>query len=336
MVLSRDDAKDPRGERWAPVAAGLALHEDELDVVLDDRVGLVGLPKEATTVIHLVDRVRDLVPDDRGEVVEAQPSAVLLNRGVERDDHVPATVLSAREAHVPDDADQTAAGHEGSVAVLPHAIQFGEELLVVGYVAKLVLAPPVLLERPVRRRCEDEVDTLVGHGCHVPGVPEVEVVGRWDALHRLLDQAREPWVPSDSGQCLLMVAELADLGRKVIAELRVRSDEHVACILEGRVQGQGRVRAGTYHRRGSVRTPQAVVSPRLPASIGKCRQPSSGRACEALLQARTFFVGRWLEPALQAVSAGLTRSSDCIRPRSWMPRSLRTFREDAWGSLGAS
>jgi len=53
------------------VAAGLALHEDEFNIVLDNRIGLVRLPEEFRAVAHFIARVGYLVPDNWIEVVKA-------------------------------------------------------------------------------------------------------------------------------------------------------------------------------------------------------------------------------------------------------------------------
>jgi hypothetical protein len=61
--------------RGLAVPPRLALHQDELDVVLDDGVRLVRFAKELDSVLHLIVGIRDLVPDDGIEVVEANPAA---------------------------------------------------------------------------------------------------------------------------------------------------------------------------------------------------------------------------------------------------------------------
>jgi len=95
VILRRDNTENPGGNRRAPVPAVLPLHEDELDVILDDRVRLIGLAEEGAAVLHLIDGVCDLVPDDRSEVVEPDLPAVFLDRRVQRHDRVSALVLAA-------------------------------------------------------------------------------------------------------------------------------------------------------------------------------------------------------------------------------------------------
>ena len=73
MIGVANDAENPRGYRRAAIAAGLSLHEDEFDVVLDDGIRLVGLAEELSRHFRgLVDRVGNLVPDDRGKIVESK------------------------------------------------------------------------------------------------------------------------------------------------------------------------------------------------------------------------------------------------------------------------
>src|SRR5437867_4688561 len=72
-----------------PVAAGFALHEDEFHVVLDDRVWLVGFAEELAGLVGLEDGIGNLVPDDRVQVVEAQPPAKDGDVGMKREYQMP-------------------------------------------------------------------------------------------------------------------------------------------------------------------------------------------------------------------------------------------------------
>src|SRR6266702_5968554 len=87
VILSGDHAEHSSGERWRAIAARFALHQDEFNVVLDDRVRLVRLPEKTASVARrLINRVGDLVPDDRREIGETQMTAMLLDRRVKRND----------------------------------------------------------------------------------------------------------------------------------------------------------------------------------------------------------------------------------------------------------
>jgi len=79
VVLGGDDAEDSCRDGRAPVPTVFAFHQYELDVVLDYRVWLIRLAEKRAAVLHLIGGVRDLVPDDRSEVVEANLPAVLLD-----------------------------------------------------------------------------------------------------------------------------------------------------------------------------------------------------------------------------------------------------------------
>src|SRR5260370_1180853 len=81
MVLSGDETQHSLWQGGASIAPRLALHEDELDIVLDDGIGFIGLSKKASDALCFVDSVRNLVPDDRWKVVEPDLPATLLNRG---------------------------------------------------------------------------------------------------------------------------------------------------------------------------------------------------------------------------------------------------------------
>src|SRR6266487_1229217 len=69
---------------WFPIPTRLPLHENELDIVLYYRVRFIGLAQEPRSVIDFKARVSDLIPNDRGEVVEPMLSAMHDDVGVER------------------------------------------------------------------------------------------------------------------------------------------------------------------------------------------------------------------------------------------------------------
>jgi hypothetical protein len=98
------------------------------------------------------------MPDDRREVVKADPTAVLLDRGVKRNDRVATLVLSAGKADVAHNADETASRNKDIEAMLPNPVQLREERLVVGDIAELAFGVTILLEGPVRRGSDHEVN----------------------------------------------------------------------------------------------------------------------------------------------------------------------------------
>ena len=71
-----------------------------------------------------------------------------------------AAVLTPRQTDVADDDDQAAAWNEHPQYLTPDPSQLGHELVVVADVAKLAVAADVLLERPVRRGRNDQVQRL--------------------------------------------------------------------------------------------------------------------------------------------------------------------------------
>lgn len=77
VLIFRNRAEHAHTGAGAPVAARFPFHQQVLDVMLDDSVGLVWFTKKAPAT-RLEVRIRDLVPDDRGEVVEADGTASLL------------------------------------------------------------------------------------------------------------------------------------------------------------------------------------------------------------------------------------------------------------------
>ena len=191
-------AERARGTARPPVAAGLPLHQDEFDVVLDHGVGFVRLAQKAAgAALHLVRRVRDLVPDDRRQVVEPDRSAALLDGSMQRNHGVSATVLASGQAHVTDDADESPAGHQGPVAQAPDLIELIEKLVVVGDPAELAGRAVVLLESPVRRRGQHEVNRLGRQGS-VAGVPQQTADDESAPARRRPGSSPSPTCPSRS------------------------------------------------------------------------------------------------------------------------------------------
>ena len=87
------------------VAARLALHEDEFDVVLDDGVWLVGFAEEFRAVAHFVAGVGNLVPDDWIQVVETELAALHADVRMKRHDGVSSIVVAPRQADIAYDTD---------------------------------------------------------------------------------------------------------------------------------------------------------------------------------------------------------------------------------------
>src|SRR5690606_13568547 len=111
VVRLRDDRERTHRVGRAPVATRLPLEEYVFSVVLDDSVRLVGLSEETAAVAgRLQLRIRDLIPDDRGEVVEPEKPAPLLYARVEREHRV-TSELAARHAHVSYNDDESTAWH---------------------------------------------------------------------------------------------------------------------------------------------------------------------------------------------------------------------------------
>ena len=157
VLLLRQPGRLPLPVGGLAIPARLPQHEDELDVVLDDGIGLVGLPQEAGTVLDLMIRIGYLVPENGSEVVEADVPGPHDDVGVHRHDRMPA-VLAAGQADVPYDAHEPAAGNQHSEAMSPYLVQLALEDVVVLDEPKLALTAGVCLERPVGGRGQDQVD----------------------------------------------------------------------------------------------------------------------------------------------------------------------------------
>jgi len=159
VILPGDQTQDASRRTRPSIAPRLALHQNELDVILDDAVGLKRFAQEApASPIGLVSRIGDLVPDDRREIVKPQSATMLLDGRVQRHDHVPTVVLAARKTNVSHDTDHSAARHKSIKTTAPHCIPLVQEDVVVLHVAELHLVVVVVLQAPIRRRGHDEMN----------------------------------------------------------------------------------------------------------------------------------------------------------------------------------
>lgn len=141
--------------------------------------------EEAGTVFDFVGGVGDFVPDDRGEIVKADATAVLLDLGMEWDHGVATGVLPARKANVADNTDQPSTGNQRAETVRPDLIKLVEKLVVVLDMPKWPVAVAVHLQRPVRRGGQDKLNA-VGLQCRkISGIAKPELV----ACRHLLDGA---------------------------------------------------------------------------------------------------------------------------------------------------
>ena len=214
MLLAGYDAQHAGGGGGSAVATGLSLHQDELDVILDHRVWLVWLAQKAGAVFHLMDGVRNLLPDDRRQVIEAELAAMLLDRRVQWNHCVPALVLSPGKTDIADHADQAAARDQYSEAVAPDLVQLREELFVVLDMAHLSVRVAILLQRPVGWRRNHQVDALRTNSADVAGVAKVKSVRGGYPANGLFDQPGECFVLRDAGDVRLQVIEREHLRRK--------------------------------------------------------------------------------------------------------------------------
>jgi hypothetical protein len=80
MTVYRNNAQYTRCYRGAAIATRLPLHQDKFYVILDDGIRFIRLPEKPRAVtFRLILGISDLVPDYRGEVREANLSALFLD-----------------------------------------------------------------------------------------------------------------------------------------------------------------------------------------------------------------------------------------------------------------
>ena len=116
-----------------PITARLALHQDELDIVLDDGIRLVGLAKKARrSVLDLIHRIGNLVPNDRRQIIETDLPAMLLNRRMERHHRMPTVVLPPGKTYVTHNDDKPTTRYQRPETRFPHSVQLCQESVVIG------------------------------------------------------------------------------------------------------------------------------------------------------------------------------------------------------------
>src|SRR2546426_135887 len=131
VVFRGNDAQYPGRYIGSAVAARFAFHQNEFNVVLDDRVRLIRLAEKARSVFDFVNGIGDLMPDDRSQIVKPDSATVLLNRGVKRYHRVSPEILPARETNVSYNTNQAPPRSQRAIAVSPNLIQLSQKLVVI-------------------------------------------------------------------------------------------------------------------------------------------------------------------------------------------------------------
>lgn len=130
VLLLREPGRFPLLAAGLAVPARLPQHEDKLNVIFDDGIGLVRLSQETRPVLDFVACVRYLVPQNGSKVVEADPPGAHNNVRMQGHNRMPA-VLAAREANVTDDAHEAAARDERAEAMPPYLVELVMEGVIV-------------------------------------------------------------------------------------------------------------------------------------------------------------------------------------------------------------
>ena len=226
VVLFGYDAQHPRCHRWLAISARLPFHQDEFDVVFDDRVRFVWLSEERRPVLDLVHRVGDLVPNDRGQIIEANLPAMLLDRRMKRNDRMASVVFSPRETNVAHHANQPSAGRQRLKTALPYFVQFAQEHFVIGHVAELPGRVAVFFQGPIRRGRENQMHRF-RFQLHGPSVAQVKIMARRNPFNGLFDQPDQPGVLGDGRNSRLRVGQRGQLLRHELFDAKMwRCDAH--------------------------------------------------------------------------------------------------------------
>ncbi len=166
IIFCPNYAEQFRGCIWFSITTRLSQHQNELDVILDDRVWLVWFSEKTTCSTRFVHCIRYLVPNDWREIVEPDLSALFLNRRMQGNNRMSPVILSPRQTNIPYNAHQPPPGNQSVIASLPDHAQLPQKLLVVFYVPHLRRRVFVALQCPVGRRSNYQMHRVCSKFCH--------------------------------------------------------------------------------------------------------------------------------------------------------------------------
>lgn len=115
---------------------------------------------------------------------------MLLYARMKREDEMPPEG-SPRETYVTDNNDESTTRHENAKHMSPNLIEFRQEGLVVLDGPQLPVSSWVRLQRPVRRRCYDQMHRRRRNDLKISGVPDYQFVTGRNLACRPLHQVHE-------------------------------------------------------------------------------------------------------------------------------------------------
>src|ERR1035437_10287749 len=150
--------------RWLAIRAMLSEHEDVLNIVFDDCVRFVRLAKKSCSIaICFKFGVRNFVPENRRQIIEANPSSANTNIGVERQDKMSSFVFSPCNTNIANIADEPSARLNHPVAMSPNFIKLIKKVFVVVEITELSRVLVVFLQVEIRRRSHDCLNRIVSN-----------------------------------------------------------------------------------------------------------------------------------------------------------------------------
>ena len=114
----------------AAVPSWFSLHQDKLDVILDDGIRLIGLAQKSTAIRYFVTGIRDLMPYYWIKVIKADFATRDANVGVKWNNYV-SSVLPPRQAYITYNTNEPATRNEDTVHVLPNASKVCDKLFII-------------------------------------------------------------------------------------------------------------------------------------------------------------------------------------------------------------
>jgi hypothetical protein len=89
----------------------------------------------------------------------------------------------------------------------PYSVEFSQEIVVALHVTQLSVRVAVFLQGPVRRRRDDQVNTLCLEKTEVPRIMAVQMMDRWNLAELRIDAGGESRIPGYPRQIRLVISD---------------------------------------------------------------------------------------------------------------------------------
>src|SRR5579875_1367152 len=111
---------------------------------------------------------------------------------------MPPVVFATRQTDIAHHANQSPAGNQRFEAPFPHFVQLGYELVVIPYVPQLRVRIPILFERPIRWRSQNQMNALGSELWHLSRISQENAVPRRDVADYTFNDRNGAFIPCQS------------------------------------------------------------------------------------------------------------------------------------------